>query len=127
MGQKDGGEFGEVFRLMAFEPENFGGGETGPDGVAQFGDGGVGAAEFAREGFAFGGGGGVAPEFGGADDLAFLVTRGTNPCCWPLTPMATTSAGLAWVALRAAWMALAVAWAQVRGCCSLGPGGAGRG
>ena len=51
------------------------------------------------------------------------LSSGTKPCCWPLTPMALTSAAaaLAWRSARR--MAPAVASRQVWGCCSLAPGG----
>ena len=70
---------------------------------------------------AFGGGGGVAPEFGGADDLAVL-SRGTKPCCWPLTPMALTSAALALAWRKACRMRSAVASRQVCGMLFFGAG-----
>ena len=73
VGQEDGGEAGEVFRLVAFEPENLGGGEAGGDGVADGFDGGLESAEVAGDLLALRNGGGVAPEFGGADDLALFV------------------------------------------------------
>ena len=51
------------------------------------------------------------------------LSSGTNPCCWPLTPMATTSPAAALASLSAARTAFDVASRQMCGCCSLAPGG----
>ena len=55
---------------MFFQPENFRSGEAGQNGVAECADGCFQSAELLRDFIAFGGGGGVAPEFGRADDFA---------------------------------------------------------
>ena len=60
---------------MSFEPENFRGGETGQNGVANLANRRRRAAEFGHDQFAFGGGRGVAPKFGRADDFAAFVQR----------------------------------------------------
>ncbi len=73
VGEEDGGEALEVGGFVAFEPEDFGGGEAWEDGEALGFDGGFLAAEFAHDFLAFGGGGGIAPEFGGADDVPLGV------------------------------------------------------
>ena len=64
-----------VLRLVLLQPENLGRGEAGQDGVAERANGLLEPAELLGDLVALGGGGGVAPELGRADDLAVLVER----------------------------------------------------
>ena len=70
--KEDGREPGEILRLVPFQPEDFRRGEAGEHVHADFFNHGLGAAEVGADSVAFSGGGGVAPELGGADDLAFV-------------------------------------------------------
>ena len=71
--QQDRGQAGEVLRLLAFEPQDFGGGEAGQHGVANLLRWRADAAQLVHDLVALRGGGGVAPQFGGPDDVALLV------------------------------------------------------
>jgi hypothetical protein len=73
--KKDGGELGEILWLMLFQPKYLAGGEAGEDGVANGLDSGFGAPEGGGDIGTFLGGGGVAPELRGPDNLTGLVER----------------------------------------------------
>jgi len=75
MGQQHGGQTLVMLGLMLFEPENLRCREAGQHGIAQQPDGLFLAPEPFHDLFAFGGGGGVTPQFGRADHLAVLVQR----------------------------------------------------
>ena len=60
---------------MLFQPENLRGRETGQDGVAQRANGFLQPAKPLRDFVALRGGGGVAPQFRRANDLACLIQR----------------------------------------------------
>ena len=60
---------------MFLEPKNFTGGEAGEHRVAEFLERALEAAELGHNLVALGGGGGVAPQLGRADDGAFFVER----------------------------------------------------
>ena len=75
MGQKYRGQPGVVSGLMFFLPENLRGSETSRQAVAGFLDQTTKAAVFLDDSFRFLGGGGIAPEFGGANDLIVTIQR----------------------------------------------------
>ena len=75
MRQQHLGQALEVFRLVLLEPEDFTGGESGQDRVAEFLDRSFQAAELGHDLVAFVGRGGVAPQLGRADDFALFVER----------------------------------------------------
>jgi hypothetical protein len=64
-----------MLRLLAFEPQDFGGSESGQDGVANFFDDGRRTAQLVRDLIAFGGSRSIAPKLGRANDLALLIQR----------------------------------------------------
>lgn len=71
--EKDFAKGAEVMRFVLFEPEDFGSGVAWQDGVSFFFEQIFRTAEGAVKFFAFSEGGGVAPEFGGADDAIICV------------------------------------------------------
>src|SRR5262245_50522130 len=75
MRQQHRGQACILFRLMLFQPKDFWGGESRQDRVTQETQSLLRATQLIGNLFAFRGGGGVAPEFGGANDVSFLVQR----------------------------------------------------
>ena len=107
---------------MIFEPENFRRGEAGQDGVAQGFDGRFRPAELLGDLIAFGGGGGVAPKFGGTDDFALVIQRHKAVLLAADADGFDFGGRQLWPARKAWRMALAVASRQVCGMLLLRAG-----